>query len=113
MPASFVNNGDGTITIKYEYTAETQKVQDTIVNAAAYEYLVGDDRIPWIMDGDERVPYDQLSNQQKLDITFHRIKFLLLDEAKTGYINAAVESARETAESEADDIHLPPGTQSA
>ena len=69
MPASFINNGDGTITIKYEYTADSQKVQDTIINAAAYEYLVGDDRIPWVLDGEgERVPYDDLSNQQKLNL---------------------------------------------
>lgn len=113
MPASFVVEGDGTITIKYEYNADAQKVQDTIVDAAHYEYLVGDNRIPWVMDGDERRPFDDLNNQQKLNITFHRIKWLLLDEARADYINAATDAARELAESEVDDVHIPPTTQGA
>ena len=112
MPAEFVVNGDGTITIKYEYTAEAQKVQDTIIDAAAYEYHSGDPRIPWVEypEGDvlegERVAFDELSNQQKLNITYHRIKWLLLDEAKTAYITVAVEQERDESEDEADDRYI-------
>lgn len=111
MPASFVVNGDGTITIKYEYTADAERVSNTIRDAAQYEYLVNDPRIPWVMDGTVRRPYENLNNQQKLNITFQRIKYLLLDEAKAQHIIEAVEAARQTAEGE--DIHIPIGTQSA
>ncbi len=57
MAGTFVVNGDGTITVAFSYTAPAAIVQAT-ADAAAHGLYVEDDAVPW----------DDLTNQDKLDM---------------------------------------------
>lgn len=69
MSANFTNNGDGTGTVTFEYTRDLTKLS-VVLDAAAkilysrYPVMVADPTDT----GNNYVPFDDLTNQQKLDI---------------------------------------------
>lgn len=102
MAGTFTVNGDGTITVRFEYTAATQKVQDTIGDAGEFLWSIG-----------IRAPstpavgtYDELTNQQKLDIVDFYIRQDVINKAKGQYVTDALAAAETTAETEAETRYL-------
>ena len=90
MAGSFEVNGDKT-TVKFEYTALTQKVIDTVNDAVAYLYpqIFGD-----VFDGEGTlIPFDELTNQQKLNVLDEWLLKGILDLAKSYNRKAAVRLA--------------------
>ena len=97
MAGTFEVNGDKT-TVKFEYTALTQKVVDSVGDAVAYLYpqIFGD-----VFDGEGTlIPFEALSNQQKLNVLDAWLLKGILDIAKEHNRNAAINVARETADAE-------------
>jgi len=93
--ASFTVDGTKT-TVAFEYTALTAKVQ-SIVNDVA-ESL-------WVEETDEddvvTNPFDEASNQDKLDVVDAYVKMTILNKANSAKSNKAQKEERETeAESE-------------
>ena len=66
MAGSFEVHGDGTITVAFSYTALTDKVQTTADAAAHALYNAG--RYVPVDDNGAAIPWDDLTNQQKLDM---------------------------------------------
>lgn len=90
MSASFIINGDGTISFRFEYTAQTQNIQDAANDAAEHLFKEG-----WFLQPDPFNPlsFDQLTNQQKLDLLDDFVKRSLLGIAKRRYITNSIEAA--------------------
>ena len=99
MAGKFVVNGDQT-TVTFTYTALTTKVLATVNDDIAYLYphIFGE-----VLD-DEGVliPFDELTNQQKLGVLDAWLLKSILDLAKEHNRNAAIAAARETANADAD-----------
>lgn len=86
MAATFTNNGDGTGTLEFSYTAtivNLQKVFDLVL-AELWDRNVPP--IPTVVNPDtlehDKVPIVDLTLQQKLDIVDWYIKRIVLDMAK-------------------------------
>jgi multidrug efflux pump subunit AcrB len=107
MSGSFTVNDDGTTTVVFEYTAATAKVAATVDAAAHMLYNSG--REPTVESEDENgavvqvvTPWDDLSNQDKLDM----VDELILEKIKKlarGYQNdvdmaAQMEETEQTVE---------------
>lgn len=107
MAAEFeVINGE--LKVIFWYQAETQRVQDTALDAAHYLY----DAHKWARElhldqVGAPVPFDDLTNSQNLRILDVAVKRYLLKCAESFYVTDAEETARETAEGELDDRYLP------
>ena len=89
---------DGNTTVTFEYTAETAKIQSIVGDAA--EYLFGKG---YGDHGSEEEPvvFDDLTNQEKLDIVDEYVKKVVVDCANTFKSVKAQDEARTTeAESE-------------
>lgn len=93
MAASFRLNGDGTVTVTFAYTAVTVKAQETVNQAAAHVYHV----YPILDESGEIVPFENLTNQQKLNILDRHILRVILDAARANLVNEATEAARQAA----------------
>ena len=103
MAGTFEVNGTDT-TVSFVYTADTQKVLDTVTDAVAYLYpaIFGE-----VLDGEGvLVPFDDLSNQQVLDVLDAWMKKTVLDLAKEHNRNAAIDAARIAANEDADDKYF-------
>lgn len=101
MAGSFQISGSNII-VTFTYQAAAQKVQDTIGDAGEYLWKQG-----------VRAPstpavstYDELTNQQKLDIVDFHIRQDILNKAKALYVTQAMDMASETAETEVQDRYL-------
>ena len=101
MAGSFVVNGDE-VTLTFEYTALTQKVMDTVNDAIAYLYpnVLGD-----FLEG-EVLPFEELTNQQKLTLLDSWLKKNILDLAKAQNQKVARRNAEIAAEAEAGDKYI-------
>ena len=103
MAGTFVVNGDQT-TVTFTYTALTQKVLDTVNDAVGYLYpaIFGE-----VLDGEGvLIPFDNLSNQQKLDVLDAWLLKGILDIAKEHNRNAAITAARDAANTDADTKYI-------
>ena len=108
MTASFTNNGDGTYTITFAYTAASQKVLDLGEDAAHQVY---DETIPGSADpitgGGQTPPeFDNLSNQEKLDLLDGAIRRHLVNLAKRYWIVSEMDNAAASASAEADTRYI-------
>ena len=86
MTATYQNNGDGTSTLIFAYTVDTQRILDTAEDAARYLHASG--------YGDQEIAFDDLTAKQRLEILDKYVKQVLIDAARTYHVNAAVETAR-------------------
>jgi len=93
MAGTFTNNGDGTFTISFEYTAETDKAQAVIDNAA--ELLFKEKLLTGELDGS--AVFDNLTNQERLDMVDVFVRQNVMRIARNNLIDIAVDSAREAA----------------
>jgi len=103
MAGTFVVNGTDT-TVTFAYTADTQKVSDTVNNAVAYLYpqIFGD-----VLDGNgDLIPFDQLTNQQKLNVLDDWLKKNVLDLAKEYNRKSAIRVAEVAAGLESETKYL-------
>lgn len=101
MTATITNNGDGTLTIGFAYTADSQKVQDLGVDAAHMVYNTHQELVPVDID-DNPLPFDSLTNQQQLNLLDWAVKMALLQLAKEFYIRQATDAANVQATSDAE-----------
>ena len=97
MAANLTNNGDGTLTVAFTYTAASQRVQDTLGDCAHYLWSHG--------KGDhgteeEPISFDDLTSAQKLALVDQHVKRVIIDAAHAYHSNAAQDAARATAEAE-------------
>ena len=90
MTASFVVNGTST-TIKFEYTALTARVSETVTSAAHYLWNAG-----YGDHGTEETPilFESLTNLQKAAIVDAYVKRAILDAAKAYRADTVSEIAR-------------------
>ena len=102
MPAEFLVDGDQT-TVVFSHTALTAKVKATlfIVAKRLFERGLGD-------HGDEETPraFDDLENQEKLDIVFNYWLMDLRNTAKAEYRKDGADSGGLAAEIEAEDLYI-------
>ena len=92
MTASIKTNGDGTTTITFAYTALTQKISDLGEDAAHQVFIQN----PPASDPFNPTPlptWNDLTNQQKLDLLDREIKGYLLMLARIYYIRRPAEAA--------------------
>ena len=103
MAGTFVVNGTQT-TVTFTYVALTQKVVDTVSDAVDYLYpaIFGE-----VLDGEGvLIPFDNLTNQQKLDVLDAWLLKGILDIAKEHNRNAAIATARDAANTDADTKYI-------
>ena len=98
MTASFiVNNGE--VTVRFEYTAATDKVSDTVNASSEWLYNHG-------YELELETPFDELTNNQKLAILDAYILDTIRETAKAQRVAAAVDAARETAIEESGTVYI-------
>jgi len=103
MAGKFVVNGDQT-TVSFTWTALTTKVLATVNDAVGYLYphIFGE-----VLDAEGvLIPFEALTNQQKLNVLDAWLLKGILDLAKEHNRNAAIDAARETANTEADTKYI-------
>ena len=106
MPASFELD-NGTVTIRFDWPGiVTAKAQEIVGYAARYDWLRGLGPTEEV-DGEQvQIPFGELTNQQKLDMVFDAAQRLIIAQAKTAYVNAAQNTARDTAAEYADEEYV-------
>lgn len=98
MTASIVDNGDGTYTLGFAFTATQQVLLDTAGEAAALLYRRG---FGVLLDGNGNPrDFSTLTSQEKADILDAYFKHIVLKYAGETYVSGASEAARITAEAE-------------
>jgi len=103
MTVTIAIDGDNA-TFTFEKTAGTAIVVDTANSAARYIYPI---RWQLFDEGSEEpIPYDDLTNGQKMAVLDKEITFHLHSMARTHWIGNAVDTAREAAEEEAEEKFL-------
>ena len=103
MAGKFVVNGDNT-TVTFEYTALTQKVIDSVGDAVAYLYpaIFGE-----VLDGEGvLIPFDNLTNQQKLNVLDKWLLKGILDLATQYHVQAAKRASEVAASIEAKEKYI-------
>lgn len=94
MTATFIVNGDGTTTVQFEYTAANQRVLDTAGDAA---HLLFDQHRFVQPDPDNPLTFDELTNQQKLNLLDAYVLKSILSIAKQYYVEYSIAVARDDA----------------
>lgn len=92
MAGTFEVNGTQ-LAIEFSYTGNLNKVQEIVTDAAHYLFEHGGNQ------GTEEEPivFDDLNNQEKLDLVDAYVKRVILDMANSYKSNAAQKAAREAA----------------
>ena len=93
-----------TATVSFVFTAETDKAQATITNAAEMIYT----RLGTVVYRDENdvpIPFSELTAQQLVDIVDKTVRDLVMYHARENLVSSAIETARDTAEDD-DSIEL-------
>ena len=102
MPAEFIVDGNQT-TVIFSHTAPTEKVKATlfIVAKKLFERGLGE-------HGDEENPivFDDLSNQEKLDIVFNYWLMDLRNTAKAQHHKEGATAGGQAADIESDDLYI-------
>ena len=101
MSGSFEVNGDQ-VTVKFEYTANLAKVQQVITDAA---HILWDRGLGEHGTGEAPILFDELNNQQKLDIVDQYVKQEILTLARNYITTIGQNAARVQAEQDAMDCH--------
>jgi hypothetical protein len=91
-------DGIGNRTLTLEYTHPEEKVLTTLEDAS--EYLYTHKRIALVYDAGTLVEFDDLTNQQKLNVVFIGIRKILIQWAKANRQNVAIDAARESVANE-------------
>lgn len=76
MAGTIVNNGDGTFTVSFIYTAPQDKLEATAGNCAEWLYLAQPSLYGCYETNGALTPFENLNNQQKVDILN---KFILMN----------------------------------
>ena len=102
MPAQFIVN-NGTVSIRFEWpNIATARAQEIVNYAALYDHNRGLGPTEEV-DGEQvQVPFDELTNQEKLDMVYAAAQRLIIAQAKTAYVNEQQNEARDTAAEYAD-----------
>ena len=99
MAAQFIV-GDGMVSIRFEWlNVPTARAQEIVEYCALYDHRRG--LGPVDEEGDQ-VPFDELTNQQQLDMVYAAAQRLIIAQARTAYINEAQIAAQDTAAEYAD-----------
>ena len=77
----------GNTTIIFEYTAATQKIQNILLPAAKYFYNMSS------VDAPPPIPFDSLTNQQKLDYIDKFVKRLINEASREQKMAEAIAAA--------------------
>ena len=96
---TFTNNGNGTHTLAMSWTADSDKMMNLGADAGEYFYY-----IHWLeydVDG-ELIPWDELTNQQKLDVLLKECTLVMRQGGYSGYTTDTVNTAKEGMDSEDD-----------
>lgn len=93
MAGTIVDNGDGTHSIVFTYTAETQRINDTVNDAVEYLYREED--------------FDTLTNQDKVDWLDRWFRDEVVKYATRQHVGDGVDAARIAATDEAGSRYLP------
>jgi len=96
---TFTNNGNGTHTLAMEWVAESSKLIDLGADAGQYFYA-----IHWQQydSNGAPIPWNSLTNQQKLDVLLKECTSVLRKGAYTQYTDDTVDTAKDGMESESD-----------
>jgi hypothetical protein len=105
MSGSFTNLGDGNVELTFTYTAELEKVQNVINNTVQFLYNHPGGQAYRQYDGGVLIPFDSLTNQQKVDIVDSFVRSSILQKSRRNIIEQSIEAAREIAEAD-DSISL-------
>jgi hypothetical protein len=95
MAILFTNNQDGTARVDLSYINDLDKIVETLEEAARAIYQL--ERFQIKVDG-ETIPFDDLTNQQKLELVDDHVKSNIVKIARISYINGVVDAARINAE---------------
>ena len=99
MPASFVNE-NGAVTIRFEWVSvPTARAQEIVNYCALNDHWRG---LGPVDEEGQLVPFDELTNQQKLDLVYAAAQRLIIAQAKSAYVNVQQEAARDTAQTYVD-----------
>jgi hypothetical protein len=93
-----ISTDGGNRTVTLEYTSTIEKVSTTLEKLAEIFYVY--EGIGHVFDNGAIVPFDDLTNVQKLHVVDVGVRQYLVQKARDFYINSVIESARITAENE-------------
>jgi hypothetical protein len=100
MAATFIVE-NGTVAIRFEWTnVPTARAQEIIGYAALYDHNRGlGPRVPDPEDPESEVqkPFEDLTNQEKLEMVYAAAQRLIIAQAQSGYINEQQNAAKATA----------------
>ena len=103
---SLVNNGDGTSTLTVESTYNTTKLTNLGGDAGEYFYNVRHTLYEGEGDATTPIPWENLTNQQKLDVLGQEFVFHMKNGGASGYINDATKTANEQAKDQVVDRYV-------
>ena len=78
MAGTFEVHGDGTVTVAFAYRATAEKITTTVGDAVHYLYPQTYSG-PLEAEGEAIIPFDELTNQQKLDVLDAWLRKSVLD----------------------------------
>jgi hypothetical protein len=104
MAGIIIDNEDGTHTLRFDFTALTQILQDTAEDGCQWYYNKDED-IQLIVD-DTIIPFDALTLQQKVDALYKWMRLEIRRAAIRQHIINARDTAEQTAQSEADTKYI-------
>ena len=93
------NTDNGMTTVNFEYVATTEKVLTSVEDAVHYLYP---NTFGKILEDGVVIPFEELTNQQKLDVLDVWLKKTVLDLAKQYDRQRILEEAKAAAAEEAD-----------
>lgn len=112
MTTEYTNNGNGTGTLSISFTAVDTKVQAIGIAVAENLYRRGFEVPTRPIDPPsefgqthEPIPWDELTNLQKLELIDKYVKKMLLDMSRENHEVTAVIAARDTAVTEAANLY--------
>ena len=97
MPASF-NAHNGLIDITFTWPdIPAALAQEIVFGCALYRWRMGEGPTIMVDDREEQKPWEDLTNQEKLDMAYRSAQKLIIAEARTSLVNTDVGIARDAA----------------
>lgn len=100
VTTTYIDNGDGTSTIRIDATGNSDKVNNLATEAS--EYFYNKNSKLWLYDGEDVIPWVDLTNKQKLDVLGKETKIHLMNGAHSTYYSSAVQDTVDNLESPED-----------
>ena len=100
MAISMQNNGNGTTTVSLSYTATTQRITDTLTDAAQYLYESGIYPLNLTEGGAIKPEFETLTQGEIGQIIDYFVQKSLKDAARNQYLKEAVAAAKQIAQNE-------------